>query len=76
MRRKVKENSNLLRDDNTNAILNNNITEYQNYLNVKRKNEIEQKRIKKLESDVTNIKNDMKDMKDMLSTIIQKINNN
>jgi len=34
--KKVKDNLSLIRDENTNAIINTNHLEYQNYLNLKR----------------------------------------
>lgn len=66
---KVEGHSNLVRDPNTNAIINTNKTDYYAYLNQKQNKEKEIKRIEKLESDVTDIKSDLNEIKDLLRNL-------
>jgi hypothetical protein len=67
----LKENSNLLRDPETNAILNTNNTEYNNYIAMKnRKNEQNEKMVE-MEREMINIKNDLNEIKDLLRKIAQ-----
>jgi len=67
----LKENSNLLRDPETNAILNTNKTEYNNYIAMKnRKNEQNEKMVE-MEQEMINIKNDLNEIKDLLRKIAQ-----
>lgn len=67
----LKENSNLLRDPETNAILNTNKTEYNNYIAMKnRKNEQNEKMVE-MEQEMINIKNDLNEIKDLLRKIVQ-----
>ena len=67
----LKENSNLLRDPETNAILNTNKTEYNNYIAMKnRKNEQNEKMVE-MEREMINIKNDLNEIKDLLRKIAQ-----
>lgn len=69
----LKENSNLLRDPETNAILNTNKTEYNNYIAMKnRKNEQNEKMVE-MEREMINIKNDLNEIKDLLRKIAQWI---
>lgn len=64
----VKDHKGLYRDENTNAILNCNDFEYEQYLKMKNQ-KISQ------ESEIKNIKNDIQEIKDCLKLIIEKINN-
>jgi hypothetical protein len=73
---KVKNNENLVRDTNTNAILNTDIAEYtsyiQNYKQAKKltNNEIE---IQKINNEINNLKDNLSEIKDILHTIITEI---
>jgi hypothetical protein len=69
---KIVDNNNLVRDESTKAILNTNLTDYNNYLKLKKSKEIEAKRIQKLESDVSNLKTDLDEIKDLLRSLANK----
>jgi hypothetical protein len=69
---KVEGYSNLLRDPKTNSIINNNTTEYQQYL-IKRdiKSEKEQK-VQDLEKDLAALKEDINEIKFLLRGLINE----
>lgn len=66
---KVEGSPNLIRDKNTNAILNINTLEYENYKKVKQNKETEKNRVEKIEKEVTEIKQDLNMIKDLLMEI-------
>jgi hypothetical protein len=68
----IKDNSNLLRDVNTNSILNSNRSEYENYLLLKSKKEFEKERIKVIETEVNQIKSDISEIKNLIKSFIEK----
>ncbi len=67
---KVDGHSNLIRDESTKAIINTNLSEYQNYINLKKSKEKDILKIKNLESDVESMKNDLNEIKDLLRSLI------
>lgn len=69
---KVEGHSNLLRDPKTNSIINNNKTEYQQYI-IKRdiKNEKDQK-VQDLEKDLATLKEDINEIKFLLRGLINE----
>jgi hypothetical protein len=67
---KVKDHNNLIRDPNSQAILNLDMNEYNNYMKLKKIKENESNRVKKLENDVGDIKNDLDDIKNLLRSLI------
>ena len=67
---KVKDHTNLVRDQNTQAILNIDMKEYNSYMKLKQIKENESNRVKKLESDVSGIKNDLDDIKNLLRSLV------
>lgn len=71
MRIKVKNNPDLYRDQRTNAIVNTNINEYDNYLKMKKLKESEEERICALEYDLKSVKDDIKEIKNLLLKIAQ-----
>jgi len=67
---KVEGHSNLLRDPNTNSIINTNMSEYQEYI-IRRDSKSEKnQKIQNLESDVANIKNDLDEIKSLLRSLL------
>lgn len=69
---KVEGHSNLIRDVNTNAILNTNTSEYNNYMNMKKVREDENKKIKNLESELADVKVDLSEIKNLLRSFINE----
>jgi len=67
---KVEGNNNLIRDPFTNAIINTNMTEYQQYVSRRDVKNKENQKLENLESDVTNIKNDLDEIKMLLRSLI------
>jgi phage terminase large subunit-like protein len=67
---KVEGHSSLVRDKATGAILNNNRTEYEEYLDRKRKAEAREAEISKHTEDINNIKNELQDIKGMLLQLL------
>lgn len=66
---KVSENLNLYRDNFSGAIINSNVSEYENYVQQKRLKEQEVNRIKQIEDDIFNIKNDLSEIKNLLRNL-------
>lgn len=66
---KVDGNENLIRDENTNAVLNVNMNEYRKYLQSKKVKEDEVSRIKNLENDLINMKSDLDEIKTLLRSL-------
>lgn len=67
---KVEGHTNLIRDESTKAIINTNLSEYQNYINLKKSKENDVSKIKNLESDMENMKNDLNEIKDLLRSLV------
>lgn len=66
---KVEGHSNLVRDEKTKAILNTNMSDYENYMKVKRIKDSESKKINDLEIDMKNIKDDLNEIKNLLRNL-------
>lgn len=69
---KVEGNKNLVRDEQTKAILNTNKTEYDNYITLRNIKKSEVERMQQLESDVSNMRNDLDEIKDLLRSLANK----
>jgi wobble nucleotide-excising tRNase len=67
---KVEGHASLVRDTTTGAILNNNRTEYEEYLDRKRKAEAREAEISKHTEDINNIKNELSDIKQLLLQLV------
>ena len=66
---KVEGYNNLIRDNSTNAILNTNMNDYQNYKNLKLAKESEGQKLQKLEDDMSRMKNDLDEIKNLLTAL-------
>ena len=66
---KVEGHVNLIRDQNTNAILNTNMTEYQKYISMRSVKDNENQRMKNIEDEVSGIKSDLNEIKDLLRNL-------
>ena len=69
---KVKGNSNLVRDNSTNAILNTNMTEYNNYLRMRNLKQNENRKIIDMENDLASVKDDLNEIKNLLRSFINE----
>lgn len=67
---KVEGYNSLIRDPNTNSIINTNMAEYQQYISRRNHKEEENQKLQNLESDVTNMKNDLNEIKSLLRSLI------
>ena len=69
---KVKDHLGLVRDPRTNAILNTNKSEYDEYIKARKKNRSKSERVEQLETDVNDIKNDLNEIKSLLLDLAKK----
>ena len=69
---KVKDHLGLVRDPRTNAILNTNKSEYDEYIKARKKNRSKSERVEQLETDVNDIKNDLNEIKSLLLDLARK----
>lgn len=69
---KVNGHSNLVRDEETKAIINTNMTDYNNYIMQKRIKEKENQKLQNLENEVANIKEDLSEIKYLLRRMINE----
>ena len=67
---KVEGHASLVRDTATGAILNNNRTEYDEYVDRKRKSEAKEAEISQHTEDINNIKNELSDIKQLLQQLV------
>ena len=66
---KVEGHSNLIRDKHTNAILNNNSSEYDNYIRMRAKRKQGTDRIDTMEDDLKSLKDDINEIKTLLRAL-------
>ena len=67
---KVQGHASLVRDTTTGAILHNNRTEYEEYLDTKSKAEAREAEISQHTQDINNIKNELSDIKQLLQQLV------
>ena len=68
---KVESQDSLVRDMSSNAIVNNNKSEYENFLRISEQKYREKKEFEKLKNDVNSMKNDLDEIKTMLKSIVR-----
>jgi len=68
--KKVEEQDSLVRDMSSNAIINNNKSEYENFLRISEQKYKEKQEFKKLKTDVDTIKGDLDEIKSLLKSIV------
>jgi len=66
---KVKGHNDLIRDENSNAILNTNLSEYDNYLSLRSKRKKGSERIDNMENDLKSLKDDINEIKTLLKAL-------
>ena len=68
---KVDSDSDLVRDTNNHAIINNNKTEFDKFLKLSEKKYKEKKEFENLKSDVNSMKTDLEEIKSLLKSIVR-----
>ena len=71
---KVEGHSELVRDPNTQAIINKDRSAYENYMAREKALEKKNSEFDTMKEELYNVKSDIGDIKDMLSSIVQKLN--
>ena len=66
---KVEGHNNLVRDDNTNAILNTDSSEYNNYIKRRAQRKQGSDRIDNMENDLKSLKDDINEIKTLLKAL-------
>ena len=66
---KVKGHNDLIRDENSNAILNTNLSEYDQYLSIRSKRKKGTDRIDNMENDLKSLKDDINEIKTLLRAL-------
>lgn len=69
---KVKNHVNLVRESSTNAILNTNMNDYNNYIAMRNAKKSEDEKIKSLELDLQDVKSDLNEIKNLLRNLINE----
>jgi len=69
---KVKDKDGLVRDLSSGAIINNNASEYQNYIKKRDAAQQLRKDLDKQSEEINNIKSDISEIKELLITLINK----
>ena len=67
---KVEAQDSLVRDTSSNAIVNNNKSEYENFLRISKQKYKEKQEFEKLKTDVDIIKGDLDEIKSLLKSIV------
>jgi hypothetical protein len=70
----VKDRVGLFRDESTNAIINNNFDEYQNYLKKRESMLKKDKKIDDVSLEITKLKDDIDEIKSLLKMIVNSSN--
>ena len=68
---KVREDEHLVRDNDSNALINTNLNEYRNYIELRKVKKRENRRIEQIESEMIIIKNDLNEIKNLLREFCQ-----
>jgi predicted transcriptional regulator len=66
---KVEGHNNLIRDQNSNAILNTDSSEYNNYISLRAKRRQGSERIDNMEDDLKSLKDDINEIKTLLKAL-------
>jgi glutamine synthetase type III len=67
---KVEGYTHLVRDQNTNSIVNTNMSEYQEYVFRRNAKSEENQKVQNLEKDLTNMKEDLDEIKNLLRSLV------
>lgn len=67
---KVEGHPDLIRDSSSKAIVNKNIDEYNTYISISKKREMEKNKINNIESDLSSLKDEIGEIKNLLKNLI------
>ena len=67
---KVKDNIHLLRNTDSNCIVNTNKSEYEKYLKLREQKQNEVSKVENIERDISTLRNEITEIKDMLRSIV------
>ena len=67
---KVKNNENLVRDPESNCIINTNKSEYEQYLARKKQKQNEVNKVDNLERDISTLRSEITEIKDLLRSLV------
>ena len=67
---KVEGHSNLIRDEKTNAILNTDSMEYNQYIHLKNSKQSQNNKIDSLEDELKQVKDDLNEIKNLLRSLV------
>ena len=67
---KVEGNDNLVRDRNTNQIINTNESEYQQYIARRKRKKVDKEKALSVEEDLANLKSEMSEIKSLLKELV------
>ena len=66
----VKDNTDLVRDPNTDQIINTNQSAYQQYVTRREKRKLEREKSLNVEEDIANLKNELGEIKSLLKELV------
>jgi glutamine synthetase type III len=69
---KVEGYTHLVRDQNTNSIVNTNMSEYQEYVSRRNAKSEENQKVQNLEKDLANMKEDLDEIKNLLRSLVNE----
>ena len=67
---KVKDNEHLIRNPNSNCIVNTNKAEYEEYLTRRKLKNSEKSKVENLERDMSTLRNEITEIKDLLRSLV------
>ena len=67
---KVKDNEHLVRNSESNCIVNTNKAEYEEYLTHRKLKKSEKNKVDSLEKDISTLKNELGEIKDLLRSLV------
>jgi len=66
----VEGNNDLVRDNNTNQIINTNESEYQQYITRRKQKKLEKEKALNVERDISSLRNEITEIKDLLRSLV------
>lgn len=67
----VKNSKHLYRDEDSNAIVNTNFEEYNNYISIRNKRENDKNKITSIQNEINDMKSDLEEIKSLLKSIVK-----